>query len=115
MYTLASYLKSTELVFVDGSGTEEAGPLNQEGGAKGVWNHGLVTVDLPGTHGQNLVPSKVFAVGGKWGRTDWHYSRNTVEEWEPLTKTWNITEMKLHGKINAFGYLAVNFDLVCPK
>ena len=103
-------LSSTELVFVDGSGTEEAGPLSvEEGGYDGVWDHGLVTVDLPNTP----IP-KVFAVGGKWGRID-YFSRDTVEEWEPLTKTWKITEMKTHARINAFGFLAVNFDLVCPK
>jgi len=101
-------LSSTELVFVDGSGTVEAGPLNVEkGGADGVLHHGLVTVDLP----NNPIP-KVFAVGGQWARYSF---RDQVEEWEPLTKTWKITEMKLHSRMYVFGFLAVNFDLVCPK
>jgi len=104
------HLKSTELVYIDGSGTEEAGPINVEskrgGSLEAVWNLGLVTVDLP--------TPKVFAVGGKWGISD-YFGRDQVEEWEPVTKTWKMTEIKLHSRIHSFGFLAVNIDMFCPK
>ena len=108
MLILGQYFSSTELVYVDGSGTEEAGPLNIEPGfnPRGVMQHRLVTVDLP--------KPKVFAIGGQHGGCS-NCHRDTVEEWEPLTQTWKTTEMKTHAGMSTFGAIAINFDFVCPN
>ena len=106
-------MASTELVYVDGSGSVKAGPLLNVQPNYGVTEHGLVTVDLP--------EPKVFSVGGVARKVGVRPSSrtkkgalDTVEEWQPLTKTWKTTELKTHTPVFGFGYLAVNYDLVCP-
>ena len=69
--------------------------------------HGLVVV-----HVDNK--PTVLAVGGEyWENGDWKY-RDSIEKWNPTTKTWTMTSMKLSEPKGFFGILSLPTRFLCP-
>ena len=68
--------------------------------------HGLVVV-----HVDNK--PTVLAVGGAYSENGWKYL-NSIEKWNPTTKTWTTTEMKLSEPKRDFGIVTLPTRLLCP-
>ena len=74
--------------------------------------HALVTVAHPRWYLPGTPPPTIFAIGGE---NSTRHSLASVEEWEPGTQTWKMTDFELEGSRANFGALAVNRETICPS
>ena len=81
------WLKSTEIIKLSNWTPKKAGDLNVQRS-----HHGMGIVDINGK-------SKLIVFGG------WNGSHlDSIEEWDEVTETWSMSNMKLSEPKNRFGY-----------
>ena len=97
---------STELYYpYNPTGNKIVGDLNAV-----RQRHALVTVSHPQWHLPTTPPPTIFAIGGE----NQTHGLTSVEEWEPGTQTWKMTNFALEEPRANFGALAVNREMICP-
>ena len=64
----------------------------------------LATITLDGA-------TKIFAIGGRSGSS----YLNSIEDFNPETKTWTLTSTTFEEKRYEFGQVVIQLERVCPN
>ena len=67
-------------------------------------------------HPQGHWPATIFAIGGRTYTIDGTKRYlSSIEEWDPKTQAWKMTNFELNEARAYFGALAIDREMICPQ
>ena len=67
-------------------------------------------------HPQGNWPATIFAIGGRTYTIDGTKRYlSSIEEWDPKTQAWKMTNFELNEARAYFGALAIDREMICPQ